>query len=341
MIDPKHLFIDTNVFLRIFRKTSDTINEVELLFELIEIGKIKLYTTDQISEEYFRNVERELEEALVEIRQVPDKVELPRLTQQFSHASEILKAFATIQSAKKALLAEAAEAIEGGQLKADSLISKIFGAATKFARSEDIIAKARLRRDLGNPPGKIDSLGDQINWEALLEGVPEKSALSLISKDGDYSLKGGSPKIKQYLKDEWAEKKGATITLYMDLKTYLAAEFPAFKDTKSVKKSVAIEALEKSGNFASTHKQISNLNAAYDGIDVGDALRIFRAIIVNPQVRWIANDADVREFYKKLFTRFYIDTPPDLDEALFEVAPYLDPLFVPVPPTDDEDDIPF
>lgn len=336
----KHLFIDTNVFLRIFRKTSDTINEVEVLLELIESKKIELYTTEQISEEYFRNVERELEEALQEIKQIPEKVELPRLTQQFPHASQILKAFADIQAAKKSLIEEATQAIEGGQLKADALISRIFDAATKFPRSNEIIDRARLRRDLGNPPGKNDSLGDQVNWEALLEGVPAKSPLSIISIDGDFSLKKGSSKIKQYLKDEWFEKKGATVNLYIDLKGYLSNEFPEFKDVKSVKKSVAIDDLENSNNFSNTHKQISNLESVYENINLEDALRIFKAMTENPQVHWIANDTDVKAFYTKLFTRFYPETPPELDRELIEVASYLSVIETPNQLAD-EDDIPF
>lgn len=337
---PKHLFIDTNVYLRIFRKTSDTLNEVELLLELINAGEIRLYTTEQVLEEYFRNVEREVEEAFEDIRSIAERVELPRLAQQFEHASEILEAFNRIRGAKKALLEEARVASDGGTLKADELITQIFDAATEIERTEDIIEDARLRRDLGNPPGKKDTLGDQINWECLLEAVPNKKNLNLISRDGDFAIKAGVRKIKQFLRDEWADEKESEVILFQDIKSYLSEEFPDFKDANAVKKSAAISKLEKSGSFITTHKQIANLVSVYDQIKLSDATRIFRALIDNNQVKWISSDSDVREFYSKLFERFYIETPKSLDEELYEVAPYLDPDFE-GDDDEDDDDIPF
>lgn len=340
----KHLFVDTNVYLRVFRKTSDTLNEVELLLQLIEAGEVVLYTTDQVIEEYFRNVEREIEEAFQEIRSIPDRVELPRLAQDFEHASEIFEAFNKIQSAKKALLVEAAEAADGGALKADELITKIFDAATEIERTDEIIEASKLRRDLGNPPGKKDSLGDQINWECLVAEVPEDEDLAIISRDGDFSVKIGARKVKQFLKDEWAAEKDSEVMLFHDMKSYLSQEFPDFKDAKSVKKSSAINKLSNSGSFMTTHKQIANLESVFDQIKVPDAIKIFNALLDNKQVKWIATDDDVRQFYTKLFRRYYLETPSDLDERLYEVAPYLDPSSAIQQDEDvdeDEEDAPF
>ena len=337
----KHLFIDTNVYLRVFRKTSDTLNEVELLLELVEAGEVVLYTTDQVIEEYFRNVEREIEEAFQEIRAIPDRAELPRLAQDFDHASEILEAFNKIQTAKKALLAEAAEAAQGGVLKADALITGIFDAAVEIDRTDEIIDASRLRRDLGNPPGKKDSLGDQINWECLLAEVPDATEFAIISRDGDFTVKIGARKVKQFLKDEWSAEKDSEIALFHDIKGYLSHEFPDFKDAKSVKKSSAIKKLENSRSFMTTHRQIANLEEVYDQIKSSDSIRIFEALLSNNQIKWIATDEDVESFYTKLFKRYYHETPSELDERLYGVAPYLDPNASTDEDEDDEDDMPF
>jgi hypothetical protein len=178
---------------------------------------------------------------------------------------------------------------------------------------------------LGNPPGKKDSLGDQINWECLLNRVPPLQDLSIISRDGDFSFKAGVKKIRQFLKDEWSDQKESDIRLFYDLKSYLAAEFPDFKDAKSVKKSAAITKLRSSGTFINTHKQIANLNEVYDQIKFNDAVKIFEALLNNDQVKWIATDDDVREFYSKLFKRYYSETARELDVQLYEVASYLNP----------------
>ena len=44
------------------------------------------------------------------------------------------------------------------------------------------------RTEVGNPPGKADSLGDALNWEWLLEQEIEfwDDELILISSDNDY-----------------------------------------------------------------------------------------------------------------------------------------------------------
>jgi len=50
------------------------------------------------------------------------------------------------------------------------------------------IEKAKKRKVVGNPPGKKnDPLGDEINWEILLESIDKStSELIIISNDSDY-----------------------------------------------------------------------------------------------------------------------------------------------------------
>jgi hypothetical protein len=53
--------------------------------------------------------------------------------------------------------------------------------------SETDIARARLRKELGNPPGKSqDPLGDQFSWELLLNVLPKVDKLWIVSNDMDY-----------------------------------------------------------------------------------------------------------------------------------------------------------
>lgn len=332
----EHIFIDTNVLLRIFNKTSDTLNEVEVLLELVKANQVTLYTTEQVVEEFYRNAEHEIENAISDIAAIPDKVELPRITQQFGEASEILSHFNAIRQAKKALLEAAREAAQGGELREDSLVGEIFAEATELPRTPEIIEKARLRRDLGNPPGKKDTLGDQINWECLLSGVENGKNLSILSRDGDFSVKIGSKSVKQFLESEWEGAKVSKICLFHDLKEFLSEAFPDIKTPLDAKKNSALSKLKKSGSFLTTHKQIAILAEIIDQLSLEEATKAFRALIENEQVRWIATDEDVKEFYSRLFERFYPKTPHELDEELIAVAPYLGP-----DESDLDDDIPF
>ena len=52
--------------------------------------------------------------------------------------------------------------------------------------TEEELARARLRRELGRSPGKFrDALGDQVIWEQLLARLRPEDPLWIISRDGD------------------------------------------------------------------------------------------------------------------------------------------------------------
>lgn len=58
--------------------------------------------------------------------------------------------------------------------------------------SKDELKRARLRKELGNPPGKkTEPLGDQLTWEQILSQCQENSRLWIITKDKDYATKYG------------------------------------------------------------------------------------------------------------------------------------------------------
>ena len=317
----KSVFVDTNVLLRVFNKTSDTLNEIETFIELIKAKKITLYTTEQVKNEYYRNVESEISSAIKSLKEVPEIVELPRITQDFGHAGEILEAFKKIRDNKKQLLELVLAAATDGKLRADNLVSELFKISEVIEYDAALIAKARVRRELGDPPGKRESLGDQLNWECLLKGA-KNDDLYILSQDSDYLL-GKEPIIRRFLADEWERSKKSKLFLYKDLKSFLQANFPEAKKAVDVKKAAAIEALEKSSNFVQTHKTIADLSEVFESIKLNEAERLFRAFIDNTQVAWLAFDDDVREFYSKLFSRYYSDTEPALDIELYGVAPYL------------------
>ena len=320
----KDVFIDTNVYLRIFGKTSDTLNEVELLLELAKSDELNLYSTEQVQEEYFRNVESEVENAVRLVSAIPEKVELPRITQEFTQANEILGLVSDMRTKKKELLDAVRNAVENDKLRTDAFVNKLFEKSTCISRSDEIITAARLRRDLGNPPGKPESLGDQVNWESLLKEV-EDGDLIIVSTDGDYSYKHSPDKPRKFLVSEWAALKGGELKLYNDLKTFLSAEFPEATDAKRVEIETALKRLEKSKSFLRTHAQIAVLSERLKDLTWDDALRAFRAFIDNSQVRWLAFDEDVQDFYERLHSEFFSETSIELDQELYEVAPYLDP----------------
>ena len=68
----KHVFIDTNVFLNMYKCSSDNIDLLNQLISEIQEGKIKLYLTEQVVDEFYRNREHLINKALEDINAFED-----------------------------------------------------------------------------------------------------------------------------------------------------------------------------------------------------------------------------------------------------------------------------
>ncbi|MEW6052843.1 MAG: hypothetical protein AB1552_03515 [Nitrospirota bacterium] len=184
-------------------------------------------------------------------------------------------------------------------MKADSVIHELFSEVKPVSFNNDIFLKAKRRKELGNPPGKANSIGDAVNWEWLLSVVPANSTLIVLSADGDFEsdLIVGAP--KEYLQREWLATNGGNVELYKNLPDFLRKYFPEIKLSDEIDKATAIERLERSGNFAVTHKAIAKL-MEYDDYKDAEVIRILKAYTTNNQIRWILGDDDVFSFAQKI-----------------------------------------
>lgn len=175
-----------------------------------------------------------------------------------------------------------------------------------------MIAKARLRRDVGNPPGKDSSLGDQINWEYLLECVEDGVDLHVVFKDGDYQSAFRNGKPHQFLVDEWRTRENSDLILHKELKPFLNAQFEIIKLEVDREKAAAISRLTSSGSFAMTHLALAQLLPFVYALTNEDATALIRGGLDNDQIRWIATDSDVKSFYKDLLDTFEADLDGEL-----------------------------
>lgn len=108
-------------------------------------------------------------------------------------------------------------------------------------------------------------------------------------------------------------------------------EFPEVELAEQVDKLTAIEKLERSGSFATTHAVVEKLTK-YDDFTDGEAARILEAYHSNRQVYLIINDSDVEEFAKKIITFAKKESTKELAEKLAEIVSDI---------KKDSDDIPF
>lgn len=65
--------------------------------------------------------------------------------------------------------------------------ARFFDGLEFISSSEELVNRAIVRFNTGNPPGKDRKYGDAINWETLLESVPCGEDLCFISADKDYA----------------------------------------------------------------------------------------------------------------------------------------------------------
>ena len=140
--------------------------------------KIKMLITEQVIDEHARNRDREVAESVKRIDQIPTSAQIPRFAEHHESTKKLFDAIKYIKSAKTELVESVMAELKGGGLRADKLINELFALSPTLKRTPETYNRARIRRELGNPPGKKESLGDQINWEILLSSVPEKNRLA-------------------------------------------------------------------------------------------------------------------------------------------------------------------
>ena len=155
-----------------------------------------------------------------------------------------------------------------------------------------------MRMDIGNPPGKRDSLGDAINWVTLLDVVPEEEELHVISEDGDFYSQLDDKKINPFLSEEWSKKKKSSIRLYRTLSEFMTEHYDGVALSFDQEKRGFIEDLLESGSFATTHSIISKISQ-YGYFSLEEARAVLDAAVENNQVGMIVTDPDLSDFITK------------------------------------------
>lgn len=297
--DSLNIFIDSCVLLAIYDLSGPDLDEFKKIAELAKLGKLVIYMPEQVTDEFWRNREGGVADALKKFKETKVVAVIPNLVRSYEQVAGLQAAIKQVDSAVRDIVASVEADIGNDSLKADKVVSELLHSAKVCPVDEITVERAKSRVERGNPPGKKGSVGDAINWETLLKSVPEQEDLSIISGDGDYKAPLSSIKVKEFLSREWKAKKKAEVKLYASLPKFLQENFPEIKLSDEVAKTVAIERLESSGSYNSTHFSIYELNKYSDFRD-DELEQILRAYLENGQVLRILEDEDVMEFAQKL-----------------------------------------
>ena len=316
-----HLFIDTNIYLGFYHLSSDDLEELNKLAVLLEEEKVTLYVTDQVVNEFNRNREAKIADSLKRLKDQHLNLQFPQFCKDYPEYEKLREQQKQYEKDHKALIEKLTADIESNNLKADKTIAALFEQANVLTMEPKIVEKARLRMQVGNPPGKDGSLGDAISWELLLKAVPQGEDIYFITDDKDYVSVLDDESIKEFLGDEWEEAKNSEVICYKRLAFFFKEKFPNIKLATELMKELQIQRLVSSASFLTTHAAIAKLSN-YADFTADQINSMALAAIENSQVRWIIDDEDVKKFYQNLLDIHEGLMDPELDAGLHEL---LDP----------------
>ena len=312
------LFIDTNIYLAFYQLTSEDLEELNKLIVLIEKGDVTLYVTNQVCSELSRNREIKIAEAINRLREQHLNLQFPQMCKDYPEYALLRDHQKLFEDNHATLIKALVEDSERNRLKADKTIDKLFTSSKPLETTPQIVSRARLRIDIGNPPGKNGSLGDAISWELLLEKLPKSEDLFFITGDRDYSSPLSKGKFREFLLNEWHSIKNSDLFYYERLSHFFKDRFPQIKLATELEKNFIIQRLASSPNFATTHSLVARLQN-FSEFTPTEVNAIVTATLSNKQITWIANDGDVQEFLQRIIESFHTCIDADSLAKLHEL----------------------
>ncbi len=181
------LYLDTNVYLSFYHLSNDDLEELDKLSVLTKSGSLSLYLPEQTKNEFYRNRDTKIADAIKRFKDNKFDNVFPQIVKDYDQEYKQMKqAVKELDKNKQIILEKIKGDIVDKKLKADLVIEELFKNAKVIQFSPSLLDNAKIRYDLGNPPGKNKSYGDAINWESLLSVVEDFDNFYFISDDKDY-----------------------------------------------------------------------------------------------------------------------------------------------------------
>lgn len=295
----KHLYIDTNIYLSFFHLTNDDLEELKKLILLIGREEIVLHLPEQTFDEFYRNREVKIADALKRFKEEKLNNQIPSFCKDYQEYKVLKKATIEYNTSKQKLLKILIEDIESRNLIADKLITELFAKAVKHDITTEIVEISRFRFDVGRPPGKNKSYGDAINWETLLSAVPYSEDLYFISEDGDFYSDINSERFNDYLLEEWKGKINSDLIHYKKISLFFKENYPEIKFNLEYEKEILLKDLLNSNSFAYSRNRLYELSR-FDDFSIEQLETFINACISNNQIYWIRKDKDIKEIISKI-----------------------------------------
>jgi hypothetical protein len=298
-----NLVIDTNVLLSFYSYSDDDLAELEKLIVCLEEAEVTLLLPRQVIDEFKRNRGSKINEALTKLKEGRPRRfnQVPRMAQAFDETRDTRRLSQELDAKWQDLYGRLEDQAREGSLKADHITTRIFEIVSAIEMTDEVFARAHRRHLLGNPPGKRDSIGDSIIWEALLQDAPSGEDLHLVSMDGDFSSDLSPTAAHEYLLKEWREVKGSALIFYSSLSEFFRAHFKDIRLAADLHREILVNRLRTSSSFQMTHTVIAQLRPLLP-LPAEDAASILEAVCENSQIHSILQDADVKSLVRELLS---------------------------------------
>lgn len=276
-----HLFLDSNIYLNFYNYSTNDIDELEKIITLVENNKAKIYITNQVIDETWRNRDEIISQTLDLFLKVPDIH--PHIVQNHDEYEILNQLRLNYIKLKKKIHKDIDSMRSKFKLKSDLLILKIFDISEQFNYNDDIVSKAKLRYDLWNPPWKGKSYWDAVNWELLLNWIEDWSELSLVSGDWDFN----SALDNWFLSREWKRKKKSNLNYYWSLSDFFRHNFPNIKLNTELQKQILIDDFNAIKNFDKAKNVIRRL-WKIPPFEEKDFYEVKDSLLSNSQIYWLS-----------------------------------------------------
>lgn len=293
-----NLFVDANIYLDFYHFSNDDLDELKKLVDLVNKGEITLILTSQVIDEVKRNRDNKVADAYHQFQDSKISLNLPQICKSYPEFPKIMRVLNFLRDLKADLDAKLIGDINRRTLKADEIIDQLFRGAS-IIDSSKYLDKARIRFDLGNPPGKQRSYGDAITWTSLISDLVDKVNLFFVSDDIDYKSPLNKFLFHPFLLDEWKRSKRSDLFFYVKLSDFFKEHHKDIQLKVEEEKNELISRLSSSPGFAYTHRVIARLSkyVSFTDEQIKDLSKI---AVDNSQVKAILSDLDVKDFYQKM-----------------------------------------
>lgn len=186
-------YIDANIYLGLYNSNRPEYRK--LIDSLIEL-KDNIFISNQIVYEVNRNklsvfrasLDNYIKQTTLIKTQLPEQLDSDDSKNFKSWNTDRKKIEDLIIKSNNELNAILDSALLSISCSTDNVSKKLTSIFEKARRPhEHDLSKARLRKEVGNPPGKPnDPLGDQLSWEMLLSSLENIESVFIISTDRDY-----------------------------------------------------------------------------------------------------------------------------------------------------------